>query len=215
MRAVIWDLGGTLVDTYPDVDRALAGALSPAPGEELLHEVALLTRRSSGEAIRTLAARHHVSEELLQDAYERTKEVWEEHPPPVMDGARELLEAVREAGGLNLVATHRHRESASALLERLALEVDDLVCAPDGFARKPSPQMLRTLLARHDLAPRDCLAVGDRTADVEAAAAAGVPAQLLETPGVPLDAAGADRLRSLRALIALFPAPGAQGGAGH
>ncbi|WP_341855387.1 hypothetical protein [Brachybacterium sp. GPGPB12] len=26
MRALIWDLGGTLVDTYPDVDRALAGA---------------------------------------------------------------------------------------------------------------------------------------------------------------------------------------------
>ena len=24
MRALIWDLGGTLVDTYPDVDRALA-----------------------------------------------------------------------------------------------------------------------------------------------------------------------------------------------
>ena len=47
MRALIWDLGGTLVDTYPDVDRALAEAVRAEPDDELLREVATLTRRSS------------------------------------------------------------------------------------------------------------------------------------------------------------------------
>ena len=159
MRALIWDLGGTLADTYPDVDRALAMVLDPRPGPELLHEVALLTRRSSSHAISTLAARHELPEQELRRAYEQTKRDWQQAPPPVMPGARELLAAVRAQGGLNLVATHRDRDSATDLVERLGLGIDDMVCAPDGFARKPDPAMIRALLERHSLAPQDCLAV--------------------------------------------------------
>ncbi len=58
MRTVIWDLGGTLVDTYPDVDRTLATAVHASPDAEDIAEVAQLTRRSSSLAISTLAERH-------------------------------------------------------------------------------------------------------------------------------------------------------------
>lgn len=201
MQAVIWDLGGTLVDTYPDVDRALASALDPQPDEDLLHEVALLTRRSSSHAISTLAARYEVPRRRLRTAYEATTLHWQEHPPPAMDGSRELLAAVREQGGLNLVATHRDRDSATALLDALDLRLDDMACAPDGFPRKPDPAMVLALLERHALAPGDCLAVGDRPADVDAARAAGVRGVLLETPGVPLEAGGAERISALRELL--------------
>ncbi|MCT1909011.1 HAD family hydrolase [Brachybacterium paraconglomeratum] len=204
MRALIWDLGGTLVDTYPDVDRALAGALRAEPDQELLHEVAVLTRRSSSEAITELAARHEVTEARLRAAYEATKEQWARRPPPLKDGAREVLAAVRERGGLDLVATHRDRASAAALLAAHNLEVDDMVCAPDGHLRKPAPDMVLDLLARHGLTAGECLAVGDRPADVEAARAAGVEGVLLETPGIPLEAPGARRIHSLRDLIPLL-----------
>lgn len=200
MRAVIWDLGGTLVDTYPDVDRALASVIDPRPGQALLREVALLTRRSSSEAITQLAERYDLHEERLRSAYEATTAHWERQPPPVMDGAREVIAAVQQGGGLNLVATHRQRGSATALLRALSLPVDDMVCAPDGFARKPDPEMVDELLGRHDLEPGECLAVGDRPADVEAARAAGVRGFLLSTPGIPLEAGAAERIEDLRAL---------------
>ncbi|GAA1491425.1 HAD-IA family hydrolase [Brachybacterium sacelli] len=201
MRALIWDLGGTLVDTYPDVDRALASRIDPQPGQELLHEVAVLTRRSSSEAITTLAMRHGLAEETLRAAYESTKRRWRTRPAPVMAGARELLAAVRDAGGINLVSTHRDRASATALLEDLGLTLDDIVCAPDGYPRKPDPTMIRALLSRHELDPGECLAVGDRPADVEAAHAAGVRGVLLETPGIPLQAGEAERITSLTELL--------------
>lgn len=201
MRAVIWDLGGTLVDTYPDVDRALATAIRPEPDDALLHEVALLTRRSSSEAISTLAQRHGLAEETLRAAYEGTKQRWREHPPPAMAGARELLAAVRDGGGLNLVSTHRERDSALALLDALDLTVDDVVCAPDGYPRKPDPAMVRALLSRHELEPGECLVVGDRPGDVEAARAGGVRGVLLETPGVPLEAGDAERITALSELL--------------
>ena len=201
MRAVIWDLGGTLVDTYPDVDRALAAAIRPEPDDALLHEVVLLTRRSSSEAISRLAQRHGLAEETLRAAYEGTKQRWREHPPPAMAGARELLAAVRDGGGLNLVSTHRERDSALALLDALDLTVDDVVCAPDGYPRKPDPAMVRALLSRHELEPGECLAVGDRPGDVEAARAGGVRGVLLETPGVPLEAGDAERITALSELL--------------
>ena len=192
------------MDTYPDVDRALASTLEERPDAELLHEVALLTRRSSAEAITVLAARHGVSEKRLREAYESTKRRWREQPPAVQEGAREVLAVVTASGGLNLVSTHRDRDSATALLAALDLEVDDLVCAPDGFPRKPAPAMVRELLRRHGLAPSQCLAVGDRTGDVAAAAAAGVRGALLQTPGIPLDSAGARRIARLTELLPLL-----------
>ncbi|WP_193104498.1 HAD-IA family hydrolase [Brachybacterium sp. FME24] len=204
MSAVIWDLGGTLVDTYPDVDRALASAIDSASDEARLHEVAQLTRVSSTHAISTLAERHGVSERRLRVAYEATKQHWREHPPAVMDGAREVIEAVRRAGGVNLVATHRERSSAQCLLDALELRIDDMVCAPDGFERKPDPAMIQELLRRHDRDPAECLAVGDRPTDLEAAGAVRVRGVLLETRGVPLAAGGAERIRHVRELLGLL-----------
>lgn len=209
MRSVIWDLGGTLVDSYPDVDRALAVAVhgEDAVGEDELREVAGLTRVSSGHAIETLARRHGVPETRLRTAYERTKETWRTDPPPAVAGAHEVLAAVTAAGGLNLVATHRDRESATQLLRTLDLDVDDMVCAPDGFARKPDPEMPLELLRRHGLDADDVLAVGDRPGDVAAALAAGVPGVLLETPGIPLDAPDARRITDLREVLGLLGLP--------
>lgn len=200
MRSVIWDLGGTLVDTYPDVDRALAGAVADTVDQALLHEVAVLTRQSSSHAISTLADRHGVSEKRLRLAYDAVTQHWRRHPAPLQEGAREMLAAVRAGGGLNLVATHRDRGSASALLEALDVTVDDMVCAPDGFARKPDPAMPRELLQRHGLRPGQCLAVGDRPADVESARAAGVTGLLLVTPGIPQSTPGAHQIDALQQL---------------
>ena len=88
-----------------------------------------------------------------------------------------------EKGGLNLVATHRDRASATDLLRALDLTVDDMVCAPDGIARKPSPAMNLLLAERHELDPAEVLCVGDRPIDVMAARAAGMAASLLVRPG--------------------------------
>lgn len=203
MRTVIWDLGGTLLDTYPVVDRALARAVTGGedPDTDLLAEVARLTRVSSGHAVSELSARHQVPEEELRDAYAATRETWRHDPPAPMAGAEQVLAAVHAAGGLNLVATHRDRESATELLAAAGLDVDDLVSASDGFPRKPDPSMVRELLRRHGLDPQDVFVVGDRPADVEAARAAGVRGVLLTTPGVQHAGPGIDRVTALEQLV--------------
>ena len=208
MRHIIWDMGGTLIDTYPEVVRALSRAAYGDTAPSHLREIGALTQYSIAHAIESLSVSREVPRTDLERAYEELKTRWRTRPAPVMDGARELIARVWEKGGLNLVATHRDRASATDLLRALDLTVDDMVCAPDGIARKPSPAMNLLLAERHGLDPAEVLCVGDRPIDVMAARAAGMAASLLVRPGtsvtLPDDAPGALVVASLRDLLALL-----------
>ena len=203
---VFWDLGGTLVDTYPALDAALADVVRRHGHELQDAEVAALTRRSTGEAIATLSTRFGIPEAEFEEANRALKHDWTSWPPPVMAGARELLRDVSAAGGLNLVVTHRDRDSAESLLEGLGLAVDDLISTSEGHPRKPDPEMYRTMLERHGLDAARCLAGGDRPIDAEAAMAAGITAATIESPEAPVDdpaehsVATVDELRPLLGL---------------
>ena len=208
MRHIIWDMGGTLINTYPEVVRALSRAAYGDTGPSHLREIGALTQYSIAHAIESLSVSREVPRTDLERAYEELKTRWRTRPAPVMDGARELIAQVWEKGGLNLVATHRDRASATMLVTVLGLDLDDMVCAPDGPARKPSPEMNLLLARRHDLDPAQVLCVGDRPIDAVAAANAGMSAALLVSPGTVLtlrDAVdGTAVVADLRDLIPFF-----------
>ena len=208
MRHIIWDMGGTLINTYPEVVRALSRAAYGDTGPSHLREIGALTQYSIAHAIESLSVSREVPRTDLERAYEELKTRWRTRPAPVMDGARELIARVWEKGGLNLVATHRDRASATMLVTVLGLDLDDMVCAPDGLARKPSPEMNLLLARRHGLDPAQVLCVGDRPIDAVAAANAGMSAALLVSPGTVLtlrDAVdGTAVVASLRDLIPFF-----------
>lgn len=185
-RTLCWDLGGTLVDTYASVDPTLRQVVLDAGFDIDLFDVSTLTRGTIDSAMTVLANRFDLSRDRFTHAYRRLKASWKQTPPAVMPGALEVMARVSEVGGLNLVVTHRDRTSASVLIEQLGLPVDDMVCAGDGFQRKPAPDLFHAILQRHNLSPDACLAVGDRAIDATAAHAAGLDVALLETPGIPV-----------------------------
>lgn len=207
-RHIFWDMGGTLVDTYPELNQALADAAQRHGAPVPVDDVAALTHTSTRHAIDTLAARTGLPAAVFEQANTDLKRRWESNPPPVMAGARELMANVRAAGGLNLVITHRDRTSAEALLSALELTVDDMVCAPDGFPRKPDPTMVQLLLGRHGLDVDDCIFVGDRPIDAEAASAVGMTSALLreESSGSEHHWHRIETLDDLRPLLNLEPA---------
>ncbi|WJZ02217.1 HAD-IA family hydrolase [Corynebacterium freiburgense] len=208
MKHIIWDMGGTLFNTYPEVDGVLSTTAFGDTSTEHLRYVASLTRRSIGHAIATLSSEQNIDPSVFEDAYAKLKERWRYQPAPVTDGAREVMARVQQLGGCNFIATHRDRTSATDLLRAHELEVDDMVCAPDGVERKPAPAMNLLLVERHSLNPAEVLCVGDRPIDVQAARAAGMAAALLVRPGtsvtLPDDAPGALVIASLRDLLPLL-----------
>ncbi len=194
-------MGGTIVNTYPELDAALAGVVRSCGGTIDEHDVAVLTRRSTGEAIATLTARYDIPESEFRSAVAALKQHWRTSPPPAMPGIHEAMAAV---SGLNLVVTHRERSSAVSLLQSLGITVDDLVCAPDGCPRKPDPTMHRGLLERHGLAASECVAVGDRPIDAAAAHAAGMDAVMLRTPRITFDNDAEYQIETLAELLPLL-----------
>lgn len=184
---VVWDMGGTLLDTYPQVDATFAAVVTESGHQVEISRVAQLTRKSTGEAIDVLSREYQIPAEEFDRAYDDLKDTWEHSPAPLMAGALDVIRAVRDGGGLNLVITHRERASAQSLLDAtgLAALVDDMLCAPDGYPRKPAPDMYVLMAERHGVAASDCLAVGDRSIDAQAAHNAGMKAAMLDTPGLP------------------------------
>lgn len=177
MRHVIWDMGGTLIDTYPEVNQTLTRAVNG--DEDTYREVCDLTRTSIAHAIKTLATRYGVEAEVLKASYRKLKQHWRTHPAPLMAGARELIAAVSAGGYLNIVITHRDRTSATHLLHAHDLAIDAMICASDGYPRKPDPAMFIIALAHCNITPAETVAVGDRPIDALAASKAGIDNFLL------------------------------------
>jgi len=191
-RHLVWDMGGTMIDTYPQVDQVLYRVCRLHGCEVDDGEISRLTRVSIAETGEELSRRCGIPIREFVNAYADLKLRWRTDPPPVMTGARELLAAVTERGGMNLVVTHRDRVSAEDLLIAHDLEVDDMICAPDGYPRKPDPTMHHLVVEQNGLRPDECLAVGDRAIDSVAAGRAGLPWALLVTPGLPVPTVDGD-----------------------
>ena len=104
-RHILWDMGGTLLDTYADVDTCLFDHVRRFGRIAQLAEVSWLTRVSIAHAINVLSQKYDIPTADLQRSIDDLHRRWERTPPKVADGAVELLEAVHAAGGLNLIVT--------------------------------------------------------------------------------------------------------------
>ncbi|OLV20100.1 HAD family hydrolase [Deinococcus marmoris] len=202
----LWDLDGTLLDTYPAIDGALQDALAALGRPTELTALVPLTRVTLGHAIGTLAARLGLEEDALWQAHGQAEARRSGQFAPPMPYACEVMTEVRARGALNLVVTHRDREGAIVRLQAAGLWplVDDLISVSDGYARKPDPAMFLAAMDRHALKPAGCLAVGDRELDIRAAHDAGIPAALLVTPGANLAVEAEYMLPDLKALLGVL-----------
>ena len=179
MRAFIWDLDGTLLDSYgvitsSAVDTLKDFGIAAAPDS--------LLRRMKNDSLtvflRETAGENGIPYEKLIGRY---REITHEREDLITltDRAAETLRRIRENGGTNYVYTHRGA-SAFRILERLGIreEFADIVTHEDGFRPKPSGDGVRELIRRHGLNPQSTCYIGDRPMDIFCARDAGVTAVL-------------------------------------
>lgn len=186
LRAVLFDLDGTLLDTAADIARALNRALdeygwAPLP----VSDVARMIGRGSAMLIQhAVAARGRALNPADQAAmlkrffhhYGDLEERGESDAQPY-PGVVEALRRLHEAEVPLAVVTNKHRRFASALLHRLNLmQWVGLVVGGDTCERrKPDPQPLLFACESLSIPPSQALMVGDSINDVRAARAAQMP----------------------------------------
>lgn len=175
------DLDGTLVDSAPDLARALNALLD----EQTVQALPLATVKTMvGEGARKLVERAAAARGLTAppDAllerflalYAETLAV-ETRPFPQ---AVETLSALKAAGWRLALCTNKPIGFSRAILDALGLAgLFEATAGGDSFAvRKPDPEHLRLTLAPLGLGLERAVMVGDGPSDLEAAAAAGIPA---------------------------------------
>lgn len=187
---IIWDFDGTIVDTYPNIAKAFVSVCRDRFGTTVEYEDAYsLAKVSLRVSYEELAAACETTPEEMRIAFteryrERTIGVGE----PVFNGVVEVMRLVKSSGGMNLLVTHRERQS----LDRYGSFgggrelLTDIVAGGEGFPDKPDPAAFTHLMAKHDLARRDTVGVGDRALDVGAARAAGISACYFDPEGLSL-----------------------------
>lgn len=185
IKNLIWDLDGTLFDTYPAIASAFALALQRLGAEVPREEILALARVSFGHCAEQLSARTGLpAGEILENFYHLYAQIPPETSPP-FPSVRELCTWAVVKGGKNVIVTHRGRSSTEELLAAHGLR--DLFAGwighDDGFPRKPDPQATLAAIQRYGLDPAQTLAIGDRDLDLQAAQAAGVAYLCAYGPG--------------------------------
>jgi phosphoglycolate phosphatase len=209
-RGVLFDLDGTLVDSY----EAIAASLNHA-------------RRAFGEPGLSLAAVRgmvgHGLESLIEQALgpERVAEGvcrFREHYAAIcleatrpLPGVTTTVPELRRRGYRMGVASNKPARFGRPILDHLGLGPHlDAVLGPDLVSRpKPDREMVDRLLAMLGLAAAEAVYVGDMVVDVETCRNAGVRCWLIASGSSSRDelrAAGGDRLLDrFDDLLALLP----------
>lgn len=187
MKALIFDLDGTLIDSvYPHTlawQQTLNEASLQVPAWELQRHIGisgkLLVRtvaRARGlsfddTAIEQLEARH--------DALYRTYE----HLRLPLPGAIDLLRFLREHEVAYGIATSGRRSEVQGSLRALGVGGDTVVICGDSGSGKPEPDLFVACQQRLGVPRPDCLIVGDSVWDAHSGRRAGIVAIGLLTGG--------------------------------
>jgi phosphoglycolate phosphatase len=199
VRAILFDLDGTLIDTAPDITSAVAATLRaldmPALQADtvrsyigrgvdvLLHRI--LTGEREGNAALEL---HGRARDVFFDEYRasngRTATIY----PGVLEG----LEHARRLGLRMGCVTNKLQGFSDDLLQQVGLDAYlEFVIGGDALPRrKPDPMPLLHAAERLGLDPAECLMIGDSSNDAHAARAAGMPVILVPygyTEDVPIE----------------------------
>jgi HAD superfamily hydrolase (TIGR01509 family) len=195
LRALIWDVDGTLAETERDGHLVAFNAAFEALGvpwrwsvarygellavtggyERLLHDMAAQT-----EAPATPAERERLARQLHLDKNLRYAQIVAEGRIPLRDGVRALMDDCRAGGVAMAIATTTSRSNVEALLGvHLGPRWRDwfacVLCGEDAPRKKPDPQVYALALGRLGLPANEVLAIEDSPVGVAACVAAGVP----------------------------------------
>lgn len=184
VKFIIFDLDGTLLDSVPDLAKAVDQTVQ-ALGHEPITEVDVRDWVGNGADVlisRALSRDIHVSDKLTSEEVQIAREMFDRfyeqsgHKlshlyPTVIDTLVEL----KKRGYVMSLVTNKPSKFVPDILEqhKLTTFFSDVIGGEDFPMRKPDPIALNWLLDKHGYSNNELLMVGDSKNDILAAKNAG------------------------------------------
>jgi len=181
---LLFDLDGTLVDSFPGISRSINQTLT-AVGRAPLPEAQLLQFVGKRLAVIFSALLGADDETLVDRAVEIYRPLFDEVgilDSRVFPGIPDALATLRDAGHSLQVVTVRSIGSANLVVRHFGLDrYFDAVHGPDRTERSgDKADLVRAALDLAGADPRDTIMIGDRADDIRAARTHGVHAVAVE-----------------------------------
>ena len=187
IRAVLFDVDGTLVDTLPALIPGLADAYEMYAGfrpseAEILSVIGIPLSRQM-----RMYELHEASEEEVQARIDFAVERFEHYKElerPFGPAVQALIHLQRSGFAIGLV-TSKSRVELESFLDRFdgAAFVDVAVCSSDVFNPKPHAESALLACERLEVKPQEAVLIGDSIFDMQCAKNAGLAAAIAVTYG--------------------------------
>ena len=201
--AVIWDLDGTLFDSYGVIVDSIFQTFQE---NAILMSMDEIHQHAINFSIRSLFKKvegdWNVSAEFLHQRYGQISRDKYLDIVPMAD-AMETLRALSEKGVEHYVFTHRGKTTIP-VLENLNMTdfFREILTSQSGFPRKPDPEAIVYLITKYGLDPEHTYYIGDRSIDMECASNAGING-ILFLPEGSIDVSGNRECAVVKHLLAL------------
>ena len=185
-KMLLFDLDGTLIDSVPDLAKALNATLREL-NLPTYEEATIRTWIGNGAAMllkRGLLGEREIDREPEKELFARALEIFLERYAAVLNDAtglypevKETLQKLREWGYRMAIVTNKPSQFVAPILENLGIEsfFEHVVGGEDLPRKKPDPLPLLHCCEVLGCRPEKAVMIGDSSNDILAARAAGIP----------------------------------------
>lgn len=203
LRAVLWDLDGTLIDSMPYHWEAWNAVLQPLGYHFSVESFAPTIGLRNAEIVTDflkIDRPPHEIEQIVLAKEVRYRTLTRERGLPLLPGVEHWLTTLHASGWRHAIVTSAPRRNVDEVLALtpLARLVDTIVCAEDVINGKPHPEPFLLAADRLGAAPARCIVVEDSPLGLEAGRRGG-----MKTIGVLTTHATLEANRVVKSLVDL------------
>ena len=172
---LIWDLDGTLLDSYHVIVKGVMGVLEEygveASIEDVKKEVII---HSVSYYFDKIVKEKNIPFDEIKTKYSKITEENNDKIVPMVHSI-ELLEKLKDMNIKSYVFTHRGLSTEFVLKNtKLYGYFDEILTSKSGFKRKPNPEAINYLINKYNLDKNNTYYIGDRSLDIECAKNANI-----------------------------------------
>jgi phosphoglycolate phosphatase-like HAD superfamily hydrolase len=172
---LIWDLDGTLIDSYHLMVSHLQILLKPYKIHSFDYIMDRVLDTSVTEFLKSQSLEFNIPFDNLKREYNELSLSVNPSDYPLIEHVQSVLKVLSQHGHQHYIYTHRGIDTLDILKAHELLDLfKEVVTSANEFSRKPSPHALEYLIRKYNMSLGETYYIGDRSLDILCGHNAGI-----------------------------------------